>query len=117
MAIPILGGIVAILTSALAKTILDRVLFFLALKALATMFFILVIPIILKNWVFGLIEMSLGMVNDAATGQGYSGIVELSQLAAWFVDVCRLPDALAAMVGAFQLHLFLRMLPFSPVKK
>lgn len=116
MAVPILGGLIALASSAVVKMLIDRVLFFLALKALLTALMIIVFPIMIKNIVFSLMSSAMQLVN-ATPVDGYSGLVEFTQLAAWLIETCRVPDCIAILVSAFQLHLLLRLLPFSPVKK
>jgi hypothetical protein len=114
---PILGPIFVFLSSALAKSIFDKVFMFLALKALLTALFIIALPIVLNNVIYTFMESSMIYFNSQS-GEltEYSGIFSTTGIFAWLLDCFNVPQSFSIIISAFQLHLILKMIPFSPVK-
>jgi len=114
---PIIAPILAFLTSAFAKAILDKVFFFLALKVFLTTIFIIVLPIVLNNLMFDMMHTAMNYLQTNAPDSSiHDGLVEISGLAAWLIDCLKISDAVAYLVSCLQLHMILKMIPFSPVK-
>lgn len=115
---PILAPLIAFLSSALAVRIFNVVLFWLALKALLTALFIVALPIVLNNVMYGFMESAMTYFNSES-GLGlseFSGLLSTTGILAWLLDCFNIPQAMSIIISAFQLHLILKMIPFSPVK-
>lgn len=112
--IPVAAGVAV---GAIAKLIMDRVLFFLAIKALLTVLFITVVPIIFNNLIYEFMDIGMDYVNlHAGNVNGYETILDATGFLAWFCECVKLPECVSIMVSALQLHIILKMIPFSPVK-
>lgn len=110
LVLPWLG---AFLTSALAKMIVDKILMFLAIKALLVTLFIVVVPIVLNNVLVKLMGAMLNFATAAtADGGSFGGAVAFAGLAAWLIDCFQLNGCLSIMTSALQLRLLLSMIPF-----
>lgn len=117
MAIQIVAPILGWLATAFGKKVLTSVAFFLALKLLLSTLFIIVLPIVLNNVIFGMMETATSYLSTHAPDSTvYNGLHQMSGIGAWLLDCLKVPDALAYLVACLQLHLILKMIPFSPVK-
>lgn len=104
------------LGSATAKLLLDRLFLFLAIKALLTALFIIVLPIVLNNLVADMIQEAMVFVGSQPLDGSWGGVSEFTGLLGWLVDCLCLPEVLSITISALQLHLCLKLIPFSPVK-
>lgn len=109
-----LGGL---LSSALIKSLLDKVLFFLALKALLTALFIIVMPIVINNLIHNMMSDAMTLMNSTFISQGAaSGMIQVTGFCAWLSECLRIPECISMLVSALQAHMILKLIPFSPVK-
>lgn len=104
------------LGSATAKTLLDRVLFFLALKAFLIALFVIVVPIVLNNVLHGMVEEAMMYVGSKAINGEWGGVAQFTGIMGWLVDCFQIPACFSVLVSALQLHYVLKLIPFSPVK-
>lgn len=102
--------------SSVAKMLADRVLFFLALKALLLGLFLVVMPIVLNNIIGSLMGEALAYFQSKPVDGSWGGIQQFTGLFGWLVDCFQIPAAFSVFVSALQLRVLLRMIPFSPVK-
>jgi hypothetical protein len=113
---PFFAAIFGFLSSMTAKVLLDRLLMFLAIKALLTALFIVVIPIILNNAIHDFMQIVFNTMNQYADTSGLDGAMSFTGLLGWFVVKFRIPECVSMIVSALQLNLILRLIPFSPVR-
>ncbi len=110
---PLLGPLFAFLASATAKVLIDRILFFLALKAILTFLFIIIIPIVLNNLLGSLMTSMMNVVDTVAVENGViNGGMSFSGVAAWLIDCFRISGCLSVLTSAMQLRLSLSLIPF-----
>ena len=109
--------IVSSIGTGIAKIVADRLLFFLAIKLLATTLFIVVLPIILNNVIHDLMQVAIDSLNGLSVDSisGY-GSMSFTGFLGFLVDCFKIPEVLSIVVGALQLHLTFKMIPFSPIK-
>jgi len=102
---------------AVIKMLADRVLFFLALKFLLTTLFIVAVPIVLNNLIYGFMDTGMTYLDSHAQGiNAFSGALQTVGLMAWLCECFKIPEAISILVSALQLHLVLKIIPFSPIK-
>ena len=108
------AAIVAFFTSGIAKLLIERLLFFLALKALIIAVCTILLPIILNNLLGDLLQTAIDYMNNISISsvgnQSFSGFL------GWLIDCFKIPQVLSITVSAFQMHITLKMIPFSPIK-
>jgi len=106
-------AIALFLGSALAKIFGDKVLGWIALKAILVFLFITIVPLVLNNFLYDIIKIMM----DFAAGQSggastINGAMSFSGFAAWLLECFRIPEAFALLVSALVLRLTLSMIPF-----
>lgn len=112
-----IGAVASLGAVALGRWFLEKALMFLALKALLTALFIIVLPIVLNNLIHEFMQISIDHLNANANGiNAYSGMLSATGFLAWLFECFKIPECIAVLVSALQLHLVLKMIPFSPVK-
>jgi len=115
MALPILAlpWLGAFLTSALAKMIVDKILLFLAIKAILVALFIVVVPILANNILTRLMETMLNFAQVASADAGaFGGPVAFAGVAAWLIECFQINGCLSILTSALKLRLLLSMIPF-----
>ena len=112
-----IGAIASLSFGAVIKLLADRILFFLALKFLLTSLFIIAVPIVLNNLMYDFMDTAMTYLNTHAQGvNAFSGALQTVGLMAWLCECFKIPEAISILVSALQLHLILKIIPFSPIK-
>jgi hypothetical protein len=110
---PVLAWLGAWLASATAKMLIDKIVMFLAIKAVLVTLFIVVVPIMLNNLLVKLMSSMLNFATAATAGGGsFGGVVAFAGVGAWLIDCWQLNGCLSIMTAALQLRLLLSMIPF-----
>lgn len=106
-------GIIAWLAGAFASAIGYSAVRFVAWKLVIYAVIVTIVPIIVMNIVYSIIEKSMAL---AATAQGQSGItghvIQLTGLAAWFAIHLKLVEGFSLIMSAITLRISLRLIPF-----
>lgn len=108
------GDMQAILTwmaAGLARLLADKVLAWLALKAVLVCLFTLVVPIILNNVLYEVIETMMNFAS-AQAGNSLNGSMSFTGFMGWLISLFRLPECLSVLVSALVLRVSLSMVPF-----
>jgi hypothetical protein len=106
-------AVLAFLGSAFAKIFTDKVLSWIAIKALLVLLLTVVFPIVLNNFLYDIIEIIMNFAAGQAGSAGtMSGAMSFTGFAAWLVESFRLAEALSVLVGSLLLRLALSMIPF-----
>lgn len=95
-----------------ASTMGDNLIRFVAGKAILSTLFIVVIPLLLNNFMYDLIEVSMGFLNQNANASGVSGAMSFSGLAAYFIYLLKVPECMSVLVSAIVLRVSLNHVPF-----
>jgi hypothetical protein len=107
----------ALFGSGIVRLIARGLLSFFAVKTVLIGVVTILLPIVLNNFFHDLIEEFLAFIETStADVAGTSLAVEVSGLTAWLVDCFALPEVFSVLISAFSLHLFLKMIPFSPFR-
>ena len=104
--------VIASVLGALGRSLLDKLSYFLAMKALLISLMVLVLPIILKNAITWMIEIFHNTMASAV--QGYSleaQIIELSGIGAYLAQQMQLPLCLSIILTALSIRLVLNFIP------
>lgn len=108
-----MGKLFALLTGGLARLFTDKIIGFVALKIVLAFLFITVVPILLNNFLYDMIEIIMGFAtSQIGTQATLNGAMSFTGFVAWVIDCFQLPQALSVMVSALILRLILSMIPF-----
>ena len=111
------AAIVGFLGSVFAKILADRLLAFVALKALLVFLFIVVVPIVLNNVIHDMLSLSMDLMSaEAAGATGMDGGMDFTGFLGWLCVCFKIPECMAVLISAIQLNLTLKLIPFSPVR-
>lgn len=110
-----MGGLRSILNfmgSSTARVFQDKILGWLALKGLLALMFITVVPLILNNFAYDIIEIVMNFAAGQASSSGsFNGAMAFTGLMGWLIDCFCIPQAVSVLVSAFCLRLALSMIP------
>lgn len=90
----------------------DNVIRFVAGKAITTAMFVVILPIVLNNFIYDLLDMCMTIVGNNASSAGFSGQMSFGDLAGYLIHQFMLPDALSVLVSAMILRVVLNHVPF-----
>lgn len=110
-----MGSILTFFASGLAKVFADKIIGYLAMKALLVFLFLVAVPILLNNFLYDIIEIVMNFASSQATANGaasLNGSLSFTGFGAYLIDCFQLPQALSVMVSALILRLCLSMIPF-----
>ncbi|MCR4287197.1 MAG: hypothetical protein NUW09_04195 [Deltaproteobacteria bacterium] len=106
-------GLLPWLGSALASIIGYSAVRFVAWKVVLYTLLVTVVPIILVNFVFALIQGALSLSADAQAQYGVSPvIVQLAGLGAWLAQRFRIVEGFSLIFSAMMFRVAVRMIPF-----
>lgn len=109
----VLRAILTFIGPAVAKVFTDKVLSWVALKVLLVALFTVVVPIILNNFVYDIMEIVFNFAGGQAAGaSSMTGSMSFTGFLAWLIEQFQLAQCLAVFVSALLLRLCLSMIPF-----
>lgn len=113
---------VPLLIAAIGRVLIALVTFFASHKLLLAGLVTIVLPLVVSNIIYGLLEKYFGLVQEQLTlnlPSGGSGplsgspfLLELSGLAGWLAVKLHLPEALSYVLGASAARFALSFIPF-----
>lgn len=109
-----MGAIVSAISWAIAKVFGDNVLRFVAFKAIAVALTVVILPIILNNLVYDIMEIIFGVVSENFGSMGGIGnqVVSITGVGAWLMEKFRIPECFSLIVSALSVRASLNMIPF-----
>jgi len=108
-----MGAILGFLGTMMAKYLGDGLLKWIAFKAVMVILFITVVPLILNNFLYDIMEIFKNLVSGQAAGaSALNGDMTFSGFMAWILTCFRVPEAFSLLVSALCLRLILNMIPF-----
>lgn len=109
----ILSAILGFLGTSIAKIFGDKVLGWIALKTILVALFTIVIPILLNNFIYDVLEIIFNFAGaQTADVSGFNGAMNFTGFLAWLIEQFQLPQVLSVLVSALLLRLCLSMIPF-----
>lgn len=109
------SGILTFLSNSIVRLLAEKVLIWVAIKALLVSLFVVVLPIVLNNFFGGLMEETLQKLSTMNITGGLSG-ANFSGFLGWLLECFNIPQICAIMVSAIQMRITVAILPFSPFK-
>lgn len=105
--------LLAFLGPLVAKVFGDKLLGWIAMKALLVFLFLTIVPLILNNFLYDVIEIFINLVAGHSSGlSALNGSMSFSGFAAWLMECFRVPEAFSLLISALCLRLVLNMIPF-----
>lgn len=105
--------LLSFLGSFVAKFLGDKVLGWIAVKALMVFLFVTIVPLVLNNFAYDIIEIMMNFASGQAAGAiSLNGAMSFTGFMGWLIECFRLPEALSVLVSALILRLTLSMIPF-----
>ncbi|SRR6266540_101479 len=96
-----------------AKIFTDKILGWLALKVIMVFLFTVIVPLILNNFLYDIIDIVMNFANDQSGGvSSLNGAMSFSGFSAWLIQIFRISEVLSVFVSALVLRLALSMIPF-----
>lgn len=106
-------AILLFLGASVAKIFADKVLGWIAMKALLVFLFITVVPLLLNNFLYDIIKIMMDFASGQSTGaNALNGQMSFSGFAAWLLECFKIPEAFSVLISALVLRLILSMIPF-----
>jgi len=108
-----MGVILSFLGTAVARIFADKILSWIAIKAVLVFLSITVLPIILNNFMHSMIEIMMNFAATQSSGaSSINGAMSFTGVAGWLLTCFKLPEVIAVYVSALSLRLALSMIPF-----
>lgn len=106
-------AIIGVILGFIGKFLTDRLLFFVAVKALLIALFVVVLPIILKNFLIWIFEQIHAFMAIHLPADGMSAfIINLSGVGAYLGGCFKLPLCFSILMSAMLLRITLNFIPF-----
>nr|WP_320116225.1 hypothetical protein [uncultured Desulfuromonas sp.] len=112
-------ALIAYVGEGLAALIASRLLMFLAIKAILLTLVSVILPIIVNNILQAFLDKAFDYVNTVVTTDtvsGFNGAMTFTGFFAWLLDCLQVQGCVSIIISAFSIHLFLKMMPFSPFR-
>jgi hypothetical protein len=111
-----MGGLSVILSfmgTSVARVFTDSVLKWIAFKLLMVFLFITVVPLLLNNFLYDVIEIIMNFASSQTGGSSaFNGAMSFTGLTGWLISTFRIPEAVSVLVSALVLRVILSMIPF-----
>ncbi len=103
----------ALFSLILGKILTDNVARFIAQKTILTTLFVVVLPVVLNNFVYALLDYAMSTINQNINSANLPSLtLQLTGLAGWFFQNLYLVDALNVVLSAVSVRVFLSHIPF-----
>lgn len=106
-------AIIAVILGAIGKFLTDKLLMYVAIKALIITLFVVVLPIILQNvvvWIFT--EIFTFIQGQIPSGTLEDFTISLSGVGAYLAGCFQLPLCISILISAIALRITLNFIPF-----
>jgi hypothetical protein len=108
-----MGAILTFLGTILGKVLGDKVLGWVAMKGLMIFLFVTIVPLVLNNFLYDIIQIVMNFASGQASGAGaLNGSMTFTGFGAWLMECFRLSEALSVLISALCLRVVLSMIPF-----
>lgn len=106
-------GLLSWLAGMLATLIGQSAVRFVAWKVVAYALVVTVLPVVLNNFLYSVIDGAINLVDTTTQGQSFNGqLVELTGLAAWLAQQLRIVEGFSIIMSAVMFRVSIRMIPF-----
>jgi len=108
-----MGALAALVASAIARFFLAEGVKWIAFKAVMLVLFMTVLPIVLKNVFYDLLQTFMSTaaskMGGVSTGSLAAHTVQISGMGGWLASVLKLPECFALILSAVALRLTLKL--------
>jgi hypothetical protein len=105
-------AILTFLGTFLAKLFTDKVIGWIALKVVIVFLFVTIVPIILNNFLYDIIEIVMNFATGQTSGaSSMTGSMSFTGFCAWLIQCFKISESLAVFVSALILRATLNMIP------
>lgn len=96
-----------------AKILSDGLLKWIAMKAILLVLFVVILPIVINNLMYDVIEIMfnfvLGKIGSLELGETVQNV---TGVAGWLIVNCKISESLSVILGAVAMRMSLNMIPF-----
>ena len=107
-----MGALIGFIGSFAARIFADKIVGFLAIKAVLALLFITIFPIVLNNFLYDIIEIMFNFSSQATGDATLNGAMTFSGFLGWLLDIFQIPASFSVLVGALCLRVTLKLIPF-----
>lgn len=105
-------ALIVLLGEMVAKIFTDKVIGWVALKIILIGLFTLVLPLILNNFLYDIIEIFLNFAgNTSSSASTLNGSMSFSGFGAWLIECFKISECISVVVSALLLRQALSMIP------
>lgn len=106
-------AIVQAISWMVGKIFADNILKWIATKAILTTLAVVILPIILNNFLWDIVDLMLTIVTDQIGGYSFGNqIIDVTGLAAWFFQKFKIVESFSVIMGAVGIRVALNLIPF-----
>ena len=107
----LLGFLLRTFTFCVSSFLGDNLLRFVAGKVLLTGVFVIILPLVLNNFIYDIINIAITTINSNSQ-TSFNGAMSFSGLTSYIIFTLRVPDCLSVIVSALVLRVTLNHIPF-----
>jgi len=109
----VIAALAQLIGSAFGKIFSDKVISWVAWKALLVLMCFTLLPLMLNNFLYDIIEIVMNFASGQAGGaSSLNGAMNFSGFGGWLIEMFRLPECLSVLISALVLRIALSMVPF-----
>ena len=103
-------AILAVVAGWITEKLAAEALRFFLLKAFLTTLLVFALPIVLNNFIIGILTAVINKASSVASGGVQSHIMQLTGVSAYFADLLQVPLFLSILLGAVSVRFSLKLL-------
>ena len=108
-----MGALLTWLAGAFASLVGYSAVRFTAWKLVIYTLTVTILPIVLTNLIYTIIEIALTLADDVQGSYGLSSVVvQFTGISAWFATHLMIPEGISILLSALTARLALKMIPF-----
>lgn len=97
---------------AVAKIFTDKILQWVAIKLVLTTLFIVILPIVLNNLMYDVMNMVMQIANTQTSGATFDGHMSFTGLGAYLITKFKIAECISVISGGLLMRLSMSMIPF-----
>jgi len=111
-----MAALISLIGSFAARIFADKILGWLAIKAVLSTLFIVVVPVLINNIMYDVLEIVFNFASSKSGDiQTLNGSMTFSGFMGWLLDIFQVPAAFSVIIGALALRVTLKMIPFAKI--
>lgn len=110
-----MGALISFIGTFASRIFADKIIGWLAIKAVLSTLFIVIVPVLINNIMYDILEIVFNFASSKSAIQTLNGSMTFSGFMGWLLDIFQLPAAFSVIIGALSLRVTLKMIPFSKI--